>query len=337
MPALKLLNLKSPERDTKPATNSLERGLEVMRMIGRKRGGLTHAEISRGLEIPKSTCTYILKRLEREGFAVRNRSTGRYSIGLDVLPLARHALLEVDVVALAKPVLYELAKSIRLMVVLGVPAGKRLVAIDCLDGSAFAPTATENTAPEPRTRGEEGGIGFEYSLKSSAPGKVLLAYSRPKNLAHSGRACAESCSGPEKQPSRATEGEMAELEQIRERGYAVRERRFALDPFSIAAPVFDAKGIVRAALCIEENVLRPGHRDPAGWIAMLKKASQEITQRLHKSSSDRELSRERTDRRSDTALDGIPHPAETPSTPSLHHAGRPSSAGGDRGYGSRAC
>ncbi|MDP8989044.1 MAG: helix-turn-helix domain-containing protein, partial [Acidobacteriota bacterium] len=111
MAVLKLKNLKSPDARVMLATNSLERGLAVLRMIGQKRGGVTHAEISRRLEIPKSTCTYILKRLEGEGFAVRNRVTGRYRIGVDVLPLARHALLEVDIVSLAKPVLYELAKS----------------------------------------------------------------------------------------------------------------------------------------------------------------------------------------------------------------------------------
>lgn len=243
-----------------------------MRMIGRKRGGLTHAEISHGLEIPKSTCTYILKRLEREGFVQRNKATGRYRIGVDVLPLAHNALLEVGLVALAKPVLRELAKSTGLMAILGVRSGNRVIAIDCLDGAAFAFNSAEG-AKEQRPCGQPDGVGAEYSLNSSAPGKVLLAYSRQKYPANTGGA----------------ECQITELEQIRERGYAIRERRFALAPFSIAAPVLDAKGNVRAALCIQENVLRPGNRDVEGWIMLLKKASQEISKRLGMPSVDWDL------------------------------------------------
>jgi len=338
MAALKLMNLKSPNL----ATNSLERGLAVLRMIGRKRGGLTHAEISRGLEIPKSTCTYILKRLEREGFAVRNRATGRYRIGVDVLPLAHHALLEVDIISLAKPALYELAKSIRLMVILGVPAGNRVIAIDCLDGSAFKFNTAENKASEQQPSGEVGGVGSEYSLESSAPGKVLLAYSRPKDLADSGGACAQPDPRPARQPSRAMEYAMAELEHIRERGYAIRERRFALDPFSIAAPVFDAKGNVRAALCIEENVLRPANRDLAGWVMLLKKASQETSQRLQMPSMDPELSTDRTEGRLESDLGGddetnLANFSQTeqalPPQSLNHPAIRPANVAAHRGHG----
>jgi len=260
-----------------------------MRMIGRKRGGLTHAEISHGLEIPKSTCTYILKRLEREGFVLRNKATGRYKIGMDVLPLAHNALLEVGLVSVAKPVLRELAKSTGLVAILGVRAGNRVIAIDCLDGAAFAFNPAEGVAREQRPCGEPDGIGAEYSLSSSAPGKVLLAYSRQNCLANTGGA-------PGMPPDRA-ECQISELEHIRERGYAIRERRFALAPFSIAAPVLDAKGNIRAALCIQENVLRPGNRDVEGWIMLLKKTCQEISKRLGMQFVDREASTDRTEDR----------------------------------------
>jgi DNA-binding IclR family transcriptional regulator len=282
---MKSKNSNPPDPESKLATNSLERGLAVLRMIGRKRGGLTHAEISHGLEIPKSTCTYILKRLEREGFVMRNKGTGRYRIGVDVLPLAHNALLEVGLVALAKPVLRELAKSTGLMAILGVRAGNRVIAIDCLDGAAFAYHPAEG-ATEPRPSGEPDGVGAEYSLHSSAPGKVLLAYSRQEYLANPGGAGA--------QPA---EWQITELENIRDRGYAIRERRIAQAPFSIAAPVLDASGNIRAALCIQENALRPGNRDVDGWIVLLKKASQEISKRLGMPSADREPYTYRTESR----------------------------------------
>jgi DNA-binding IclR family transcriptional regulator len=309
-----LKNPNPPDPGAKLATNSLERGLAVMRMIGRKRGGLTHAEISQGLEIPKSTCTYILKRLEREGFVLRNKGTGRYRIGVDVLPLAHNALLEVGLVSLAKPVLRELAKSTGLMAILGVRAGNRVIAIDCLDGAAFSGNSAEGAAREQRQSGEPDGVGAEYSLNSSAPGKVLLAYSRQKYLANTG--------GAGTQPA---ECQITELEQIRERGYAIRERRFALAPFSIAAPVLDANGNVRAALCIQENVLRPGHRDVEGWIVLLMKASQEISRCLGMPSVDREPSTDRTEiRPGERAFptQSLNHPAIRPAYATAHRSHR---------------
>jgi DNA-binding IclR family transcriptional regulator len=292
---LEVLKTNPVDPGAKLATNSLERGLAVLRMIGRKRGGLTHAEISHGLEIPKSTCTYILKRLEREGFVMRNKGTGRYRIGVDVLPLAHNALLEVSLLSLAKPVLRELAKSTGLVAILGVRAGNRVIAIDCLDGAAFAVNSAEGMAREQRPCGEPDGIGAEYSLNSSAPGKVLLAYSRQNYLANTGRAGAQPDATPGMPPAGAAKCQITELEHIRERGYAIRERRFALTPFSIAAPVIDAKGNIRAALCIQENVLRPGNRDVKGWVMLLKKASQEISKRLGMPSVGRDASTDRTE------------------------------------------
>jgi DNA-binding IclR family transcriptional regulator len=298
----------APDPGAKLATNSLERGLAVMRMIGRKRGGLTHAEISHGLKIPKSTSTYILKRLEREGFVLRNKATGRYRIGMDVLPLAHNALQEVGLISVAKPILRELAKSTGLMAILAVRAGNRAIAIDCLDGAAFAFNSAEGMAREQRPSGEPDGIGAEYSLASSAPGKVLLAYSRQNCPANPGEA----------------ECQITELEHIRERGYAIRERWFALAPFSIAAPVLDARGNIRAALCIQENALRPGNRDVEAWIMLLKKASQEISKRLGTPSLDRDPSTDRTEVRGGEAA--------FPPQPMNHHATRPAYATAPRSH-----
>src|SRR5579863_2912433 len=49
-------------------TNSLERALALLETIEKTPGGLRNAEISRQLHIPKSTCSWILARLERQGY-----------------------------------------------------------------------------------------------------------------------------------------------------------------------------------------------------------------------------------------------------------------------------
>jgi DNA-binding IclR family transcriptional regulator len=61
----------------KPATNSLERALALLELLEQTPGGLTNAEISRHLGIPKSTCSYIMTRLERKGYLLRDQTCGK--------------------------------------------------------------------------------------------------------------------------------------------------------------------------------------------------------------------------------------------------------------------
>jgi IclR family KDG regulon transcriptional repressor len=91
------------------ATNSLERALAILEMIERAPGGLRHAEISRQMNMPKSTCSYIVARLERRGYLARDDETGYYRIGLSTVTLAHGALREVGLRAIAEPALYKLA------------------------------------------------------------------------------------------------------------------------------------------------------------------------------------------------------------------------------------
>jgi DNA-binding Lrp family transcriptional regulator len=77
------------------ATNSLERALVILQLIGKTAGGLTNLEISVELKIARSTCSYILSRLEREAYLVRDKASGKYRIGLKTLILGRGALREV--------------------------------------------------------------------------------------------------------------------------------------------------------------------------------------------------------------------------------------------------
>src|SRR5215469_11862454 len=91
------------------ATNSLERALVILQLIGKTAGGLTNLEISLELKTARSTCSYILSRLEREGYLVRDKASGKNRIGLKTLILGRGALREVGFRVVSKPTLCRLA------------------------------------------------------------------------------------------------------------------------------------------------------------------------------------------------------------------------------------
>ncbi len=253
---------------TRVGTNSLERGLAVMKTIGQRRGGMTNAELSRALEIPKSTCTYILTRLEREGFVVRHDATGRYKIGLDTLPLAHNALREAEFLAIAEPVLYQLAESTGLVAILGALAGSRVLAVDRVESPEFVHHSAAMAMSACYSCREQRGAGAEYPLNESAMGRVVLAHLAPEDRA---KMLPDGRCQPEL---------IAELEKIRDHGYALTYRQSHFDMLTIAAPIFDRQARVRACVCIMQNAFPPATPDLSGLIDEVKKAGREISKRL---------------------------------------------------------
>ena len=59
-------------------TNSLDRALVILQFIGRTPGGLTNLEISQKFKLARSTCSYILSRLEKERYLARDKESGRF-------------------------------------------------------------------------------------------------------------------------------------------------------------------------------------------------------------------------------------------------------------------
>src|SRR5580658_3760690 len=70
-------SLVAPAASNQIPSNSLERGLRILEMIGSSKSGLSNKEISEELRIATSSCSYVLGRLEREGYLARNAATGR--------------------------------------------------------------------------------------------------------------------------------------------------------------------------------------------------------------------------------------------------------------------
>jgi DNA-binding IclR family transcriptional regulator len=138
------------------ATNSLERALVILQLIGKTAGGLTNLEISLELNIARSTCSYILSRLEREGYLVRDKASGKYRVALKTLILGRGALREVGFRVAGEPTLYRLATETGLAANLAVLEGDRALVIDRIEGSAFVQAAFEESHKTPAKLFREG-------------------------------------------------------------------------------------------------------------------------------------------------------------------------------------
>ena len=77
----------------------------MLEAVAEEPDGLSNAEISRKLEIPKSSASYILRTLETQGYLTRDPEGGKYRVGLKILSLSRGALSGIDVREVALPIM----------------------------------------------------------------------------------------------------------------------------------------------------------------------------------------------------------------------------------------
>jgi DNA-binding IclR family transcriptional regulator len=262
------------------ATNSLQRGLALLTVLAKKPGGMTNAELSRSLYIPRSTCTYILTRMEADGYIVRNAATGRYKVGLKTLVFARAALREIGFHSLAESALYRLAHETRLAAILGVIEGDSAIIIDHIESPEFIQDLAERGRSSwphypPRERRDP---GSPLPLHASGVGRVLLAYLPERQL----REILERIPLPRLTPKTTVSKEklIEELSEIRTQGYGLTDQIAHMDAKTVSAPIFDAEGNVKAAVSAAGSRTLPAFEDLPRLIALVQSAARQISKKL---------------------------------------------------------
>src|SRR6476646_8770594 len=99
---------------------ALDRALTILEVLVKSRRGLSLADLSRRLRLPKSSTHCILLTLERRGYLHRHEITHKYLFGLKLLSLANLALSELEVREQAAAHLVELMQTVRLTVHLAI-------------------------------------------------------------------------------------------------------------------------------------------------------------------------------------------------------------------------
>ncbi len=242
-------------------STSLVRALAIMELIAHKPGGFSNAEISRRLNIATSTTSYILARLEREGYIKRTCGRGRYEIGLKVVALAHGALREMGLRKAAEPILHRLAAETRCSALIGVLERRLVMIVDKVE----QPTLTRWDMD----------IGVRFPAHTTALGRVLLAnlpQSEFKELFEQ----PTMTKGPQRTPT-STDRLLPELAQVKQRGYAISDGEVFVGVWAVAAPIFDSMGVVRAAVSATGTA---GPQNVEDLIPPIVRSAREISLRL---------------------------------------------------------
>ena len=130
------MNTHSPHGPDRKFTNTLARGLGVLRAFRVSDNGLTHAEIAERTGLPKPTISRLTYTLTKLGYLQFVEESGKYALGAQTIALGSMALGGLDVRHIARPALRAVAQAANASVGLGVRDRLSMRYVDCQRGPA---------------------------------------------------------------------------------------------------------------------------------------------------------------------------------------------------------
>jgi len=213
----------------------IDRMMDVLVQLERRDGGLTIRDLVGQLHLPRTTIYRILNTLQMHEMVHRDEN-GAYQLGRRLLGLAAHVATgasEIDLAAVAQPALERLADDLGEGVKLSVlDRGVVLVLATALGRREYALTV----AP-----------GQRMEAHAGAAGKLLLSYLPTSELAtYLARPLAACTTRTLTDPKRLR----PELSRVRRLGWAHDKGETVPSIHAFAAPVFDTRGEMVAALSV---------------------------------------------------------------------------------------
>ncbi|MBI2776482.1 MAG: IclR family transcriptional regulator [Chloroflexi bacterium] len=245
---------------------SIERAFAVLGALADGPVGVT--DVAARVGLPKSTAARMLASLEREGAVEQVPGETRYRLGPRIVALASGLHERRGLVAIAHPMIAELAAELGEAAGLSVPDGRTVHYVDQVD------------SPNPVQVRDW--TGSRIPMHAVSSGLVFLAHLGASALA---RFLAEPME--RFTPRTVTDGgELLErLRDVRREGHAWVHEEFAVGIASVAAPIADADGQVVAAIHVHGPTYRfpaPGSEDAVA--VAVRRAAAQVGTRLRGSS-----------------------------------------------------
>jgi len=237
---------------------ALLRGLAVLELLAASEAGATLSEIGAALRLSPASVFRITGVLEETGYLTRDENTRRFSLTRKLLLLSRprhegRSLVECCIPSM-REVLQETGETVQLCTL----AGEECVMIEQLPSTHPFKYIVD--------------IGSRPPLHCCAPGKAMLAFLEPHDL-H--QILVRLTLSPHTMNTHTTRDSfVAELEAVRERGYAVDRAEHFEGIHCVAAPILDRLNRPVASITIAGPSSRITARKFAEFGQIMKKAAQ---------------------------------------------------------------
>ena len=240
---------------------SIKRAIQILNSFTIKEKELGVTEISKRLNLHKSTIHRILITLEDEGFIVKNQFSQKYHLGIKLFELGHIVQNQMEIRSIALPTMKELAKKTEESVDLNIISEGKRVSIEKIESSQDIRKIIQ--------------IGKILPLYCGGSGKALLAFLPEKEIDQFIKNEKLEKLGPNTitDPKELKE----HLKQIRKNGYAISFEERVLGSVSIGAPIFNHSGKVFASLSVSGPISRFNEKKIPFFISLIKEATEKIS------------------------------------------------------------
>ncbi len=225
-----------PSEGSTGTSQSLARGLAILSTFHSDRPLIGVSELSRGLELSRSTVHRYVATLAKLGYLQQDPDSKRYRLGPKVLDLGFSALNSMDLLEVSAPHLRRLSDETQ-----------RTVNVAILDGTDVVYIERCRAArPGQQQIDLNLHVGARLPAYCTAMGKAILAFVSEERLEE----VIERIEFVPRGPNTLTDSTAfrAELDKVRASGIAINDEELAYGLRSIAAPIYSQSGDVLAAL-----------------------------------------------------------------------------------------
>jgi DNA-binding IclR family transcriptional regulator len=223
------------ERDQSGTIRSVDKVVDILELLARESRGLALSDLAKRLDLNASTAHHLLATLKARGLVAQDERSKTYRIGYRLVGLVNRFLSGTELYPAGIGPVEELRDLSGETSYLSVFQGREVAVIISLTGMR----------PVQARRFHRQG---QSNLHSTATGKILLAFLTPADTARllANRELIPFTPNTITEPSQL----QAELEGIRERGYALDREEDYVGVECVAFPVFDAGGDCVASVSV---------------------------------------------------------------------------------------
>jgi DNA-binding IclR family transcriptional regulator len=241
---------------------SIERAAAILRLLSGRTHRMGVAELSGELELPKGTVHGILRTLQRVGFVEQDADSGKYQLGAALLHMGSSYLDGNELRTRALNWSDALAARSEESVRIGTLHENQVLVVH----HVFRPDDSHQALE----------VGALLPVHATALGKALLAHHQYLAAELDGlRACTSSTITDLYRLRR-------ELQDVRERGWAIDREELMVGVVSLAAPIEDRRGLTVGAIGISgarERMCEDGGAR-AELVAYVREAARAVSREL---------------------------------------------------------
>ncbi|KKI92158.1 IclR family transcriptional regulator [Bacillus sp. SA1-12] len=247
-----------------PIIQSVERALKILDLFDERDRELTITDISKRLNLHKSTVHSLLKTLQQKHYISQDEENGKYSLGLKLLERGSMVVSHRDLRNIGRKHLEWLSESTNLTIHLVILDGQEGVYVDKVEGKGVTVLYSR--------------IGRRVPIHTSAVGKSLVATKSDLelNLLLEGY----QFTRPTEKSISSKEEFLLEIEKVRQAGYSVDNEENEPGIYCLAVPIKNYSREVIAAISISMPSSKINEETIGHYIEILKECSNRISYEL---------------------------------------------------------